>query len=96
MVSPINGYQQNYNFFQAKPVTEREAKPVYGGGENFFVNPPVGYSYPSQDLFSGRTAGLSGLVANSAVGESGVREIYQNIGAQAGYAAGTSSRSWIG
>ena len=38
MIGAINGYEQNYNYFQAKPVTEREARPVYGGDNNFFVN----------------------------------------------------------
>ncbi len=94
MLNSINGYQQNYNYFQAKPVTEREAKPVYGG-ENFFVNPPVGAYYPSQDLFSGKTSGISTLVDGAAIGAGGVRAIQQNIAAQAGYEAGTSSRSWV-
>ncbi len=32
----INGEQ--FNYFQIKPVNEREANPIYGGN-NFFVNP---------------------------------------------------------
>ena len=94
MVAPLNSYQNNYNFFQAKPVTERKARPIYGG-ENFFVNPPVGFTYPPQDVFSSNTSGLSGLVANAPIGAGGSREIHQNLAAQAGYEAGTSSRSWV-
>ena len=37
MVAGINGFEK-FNFFQAKPVNERGANPVYGGN-NFFVNP---------------------------------------------------------
>ena len=56
----VNGIQ-NYNYFQPKPADERNARPVWGG-ENFFVNPPVGYTqYVRQDLFSGNTVGLSNL-----------------------------------
>ena len=93
MVAPINGYE-NYNYFQAKPVTEREARPVYGG-DNFFVNPPAGAYYPPQDLFSGKTTGISNLVDSASIGAGGVREVHQNLTAQAGYDAGTSSRSWV-
>ena len=85
----INGVQ-NYNYFQPKPVDERNARPVWGG-ENFFVNPPVGYTqYVPQDLFSGNTVGLSGLVANSPDGN-----IVQSLPAQAGYQAGVSTRSFV-
>ena len=95
MVAPINGYQNQYNFFQIKPVNEREAKPVYGGGENFFVNPRAEYT-PSQKLFSDNTSGLSSLVANSAIGEFGAREIRQNIPGQEGREAGISNYTWVG
>ena len=95
MTIAINGYQQNYNYFQAKPVTEREAKPVYGG-DNFFVNPPSGYTYPPQDLFSGKTEGLSGLVANASSNVSGGISVTQNLAAQAGYSSGVTRQSWIG
>ena len=95
MIGAINGYEQNYNYFQAKPVTEREARPVYGGDNNFFVNPPAGAYYPPQDLFSGKTAGISTLVDSAAIGAGGARDVQQNLVAQAGYAAGTSSRSWV-
>ena len=91
-IGAINQYQNyNYNYFQAKPVHEREAKPIYGG-ENFFVNPPTGYTeYVPQDLFNGNTVGLSGLVASNNGGN-----ITQNLPAQAGYAAGTTTVSFIG
>ncbi len=92
MVAPING--QYYNYFQAKPVTEREAKPVYGGN-NFFVNPPEGAYFPPSDLFKGNTVGLSGLVANATIGNGGERSVSQSIAPQAGYTAGASSRSWV-
>ena len=41
MVQGINGAQSNYNFFQVKPVNEREAggTGAIRGGNNFFVNP---------------------------------------------------------
>lgn len=88
MINAINGYQQNYNYFQAKPVQEREAKPVYGG-ENFFVNPPSGYSaYVPEDLFSGNTVGLSNIASQGG-------NVVQNIPAQAGYGAGVTTRSFI-
>jgi hypothetical protein len=86
----VNGIQ-NYNYFQPKPVDERNASPVWGGDNNFFVHPPVGYTeYVPQDLFSGNTVGLSGLVANSPDGH-----IQQNLAAQAGYGAGVSTRSFV-
>ena len=86
MALEINGIQ-NYNYF---PVDERNARPVYGG-ENFFVNPrPEITSYVPQDLFSGNTVGLSGLVANSVDGN-----VHQNLPAQAGYSAGVSTRSFV-
>ena len=95
MVDSINGYYQNYNYFQAKPVNEREARPVYGGDNNFFVNPPVGAYYPEKDLFSGKTTGISTLVDSATIGAGGARNVQQNLVAQAGYSAGTSSRSWV-
>lgn len=95
MIGAINGYEQNYNYFQAKPVTEREARPVYGGDNNFFVHPPEGAYYPPQDLFSRRTEGISALVDNATIGAGGARDVQQNLIAQAGYSAGTSSRSWV-
>ena len=95
MLNSINGYYQNYNYFQAKPVNEREAKPIYGGNNNFFVNPPVGAYYPEQDIFSSKTSGISALVDGATAGISGARDVQQNLVAQAGYEAGTSSRSWI-
>ncbi len=41
MVQAINGAQNSYNFFQVKPVNEREAggAGAIRGGSNFFVNP---------------------------------------------------------
>ena len=87
----VNGIQ-NYNTYlpQLQRPEERNAQPIWGG-ENFFVHPTVGYTeYVPQDLFSGNTVGLSGLVANSPDGI-----IQQNLPAQAGYAAGVSTRSFV-
>ena len=94
MVGAINGYENNYNYFQAKPVKEREARPIYGG-DNFFVNPPTGVYYPPQDIFSGKTSGISQLVDAASVGAGGSRDVQQNLVAQAGYQAGISHRSWV-
>lgn len=92
MVAQVNGQPYIYT----PPVTERGANPVYGV-DNFFVNPPVGViEYVPQDLFSGKTAGLSGLVANAPSGVSGGIDLVQNLAPQAGYSAGVSTQSWVG
>ena len=88
----VNGLLNHNSYLpQIKRPEERNAQPIWGG-ENFFVNPrpEISQYIPREDLFSGNTVGLSGLVANSPDGH-----VQQNLAAQAGYSAGLSTRSFI-